>query len=152
MSVKIIQFAALIWTALALAPGAAHLFALPNKIGLAQDSYFITQAVYRGWALLGVFTLGAPLLNLLAAYAMRRDRAAALCALGAALCGIATLAVFFIWTFPTNTATNNWTAVPENWEQLRAQWEYSHAVNAFISLAALCLIAVGVIRYRAASP
>jgi hypothetical protein len=31
-----------------LVPSGAHLFALPNKIGLAQDQYFVVQNIYRG--------------------------------------------------------------------------------------------------------
>jgi hypothetical protein len=34
------------------------------------------------------------------------------------------LAIFFIWTFPTNQATNNWTVVPKNCNVVRIQWEY----------------------------
>jgi hypothetical protein len=41
-------------TALALVPGGAHLFALPNKISLSESDYFIAQSAYRGWALLGI--------------------------------------------------------------------------------------------------
>jgi hypothetical protein len=33
----------------------------------------------------------------------------------------AKLAIFFVWTFPTNQATNNWTVVPNNWNELRIQ-------------------------------
>ena len=49
----------------------------------------------------------------------------------------ATLASFFIWVYPTNQATDNWTTVPENWQALRAQWEYMHAINAGLTFAAL---------------
>jgi hypothetical protein len=35
------------------------------------------------------------------------------------------LGIFFVWTFATNQATNNWTVVPKNWNTLRMQWEYS---------------------------
>jgi hypothetical protein len=51
--VKSLQFVALVLTALALVPGGAHLFALPNKIHLSESSYFVAQTIYRGWALLG---------------------------------------------------------------------------------------------------
>ncbi len=54
----------------------------------------------------------------------------------------ATLALFFVWTYPANQATGNWTSAPENWEQLRTQWEYSHAANAALTFVAL-LCAVG---------
>jgi hypothetical protein len=42
-----------------LVPSGAHLFALPNKIGLAQDQYFVVQNIYRGWALFGIVLFGA---------------------------------------------------------------------------------------------
>ena len=61
-----LKFIAMILTALALAPGCAHLFALPNKIAMPQDAYFIAQGIYRGWALLGVFLFGALAVELLA--------------------------------------------------------------------------------------
>jgi hypothetical protein len=49
----------------------------------------------------------------------------------------ANLAIFFVWTFPTNQATNNWTVVPNNWNELRVQWEYSHVANAMVAFSAL---------------
>ena len=50
MRLKTVQFLALLLTALALVPGGAHLSALVNKVGLAEDQYFIVQSIYRGWA------------------------------------------------------------------------------------------------------
>jgi hypothetical protein len=41
-----------------------------------------------------------------------------------------------IWTQPANAATQNFAVRPENWEALRRQWEYSHAINAGVTLAA----------------
>jgi hypothetical protein len=37
---------------------------------------------------------------------------------------VAAQAIFCIWTFPANQATDNWTSQPQNWEILRQQWEY----------------------------
>jgi hypothetical protein len=68
--------------------------------------------------------------------------------LGALLCIAATLAIFFVWTYPANQATNNWTMVPPNWDSLRRQWEYSHAVNAMITFLALCLATVSAMTRR----
>jgi hypothetical protein len=66
-----------------------------------------------------------------------------------AFCCIAlSLAVFFVWTYPANQATDNWTTMPANWEQLRRQWEYSHAANAFVMFAAFCTIALSVLTTR----
>ncbi|MFL5496071.1 MAG: hypothetical protein ACJ8DC_16930 [Gemmatimonadales bacterium] len=60
----------------------------------------------------------------------------------AAGCIALSLIVFFLFTFPANQATQNWTVLPDNWESLRRQWEYSHAVAAgldFLALTALTL-------------
>ena len=46
--------------------------------------------------------------------------------------------IFMLFTQPANAATQNWTVQPENWEALRAQWEYSHLVNAAVNFLAFC--------------
>ncbi len=148
MAVKTVQFLAIVFTALALVPGGAHLFELPNKIGLDQDAYFTVQGIYRGWALFGIALFGALAANLALAVLVRHERGPFLLAGLAFLCIAATLAIFFTWTFPTNQATENWTVQPENWEALRMQWEYSHAVNAVITLVALCAVTLSVLAYR----
>jgi hypothetical protein len=136
--VKILQMLAIILTALALVPGGAHLFSLPHKIGMARDNYFVVQAIYRGWALFGILIIAALVANLLLAFLLRAQRATAALALAAALCIALTLIIFFAWTYPANVATDNWTAIPDNWRTLRREWEYSHAVNALLTFAALC--------------
>jgi hypothetical protein len=50
---------------------------------------------------------------------------------------VGTQVVFWLFTFPTTQATVNWTMLPPNWTELRAQWEYSHAVSAGLNLVAL---------------
>lgn len=137
---RALTFAAIILTALALVPGGAHVLALPNKIALPAEAYFITQSVYAGWAWLGVVLIAAIAANLILAFRQSRAGEPFVAALLAGLCLLATLAIFFIWTFPANQATSNWTVVPPDWETLRTQWEYSHAVNAGITFLALCLI------------
>ena len=55
------------------------------------------------------------------------------------------LLVFFTWTYPANLATENWTRMPADWEALRRQWEYSHAVNAGVTFLALCSVVLSVV-------
>jgi len=148
VALKAIQFLALLFTALALVPAGAHLFALPNKIGLAQEQYFIVQNIYRGWALFGAVLLGALIANLLLAIMLRGRVAPFVLALVAFICVAVTLAVFFIWIYPANQATDNWTTIPENWEQLRRQWEYSHAANALVTFVAFCAVTLSVLTTR----
>jgi hypothetical protein len=148
MALKAIEFLAVILTALALVPAGAHLFELPNKIGLAQDPYFVVQNIYRGWALFGIVLLGALAANLALAVMVRRQRVAFALALAAFLGIAATLAIFFVWTYPANVATGNWTVVPAAWETLRRQWEYAHAANAIITFAALCAVVLATLLTR----
>lgn len=146
-TMTLLRLFALMATALVWAPGAAHLFELPGKIGLGREAYFTVQGIYAGWALFGIPILAAILANLaLFLTERRRNIGAARWALASALLIAASLAIFFVWVFPANQATANWTAMPENWETLRRHWEYGHAVNACIVFLALLATGLAVVR------
>jgi len=138
---KLALFVALMATALALGPALAHLFELPNKIGLSKDDYFTVQQIYRGWNLLGL-VLMLQLLSIVATILTARDdRRLRRLATIALLCLAGAQGVFWAFTFPANTATVNWTTQPGNWETLRHHWEYSHAAGALLQLAGMaCLV------------
>jgi len=53
---------------------------------------------------------------------------------------------FLCLPFPTNQATKNWTVVLTNWNKLRMQWQYSHAVNDMVTFAALVCVVIAVLR------
>jgi hypothetical protein len=149
LSLKVVQFLAVVLTALALVPGGAHAFALLNKIDLTAERYFIVQSIYRGWALFGIVLIGAVLADLALTLMLRRRGGAPFVLALLGFCGVAlTLVIFFVWTYPANQATGNWTTVADNWQQLRRQWEYSHAVNAVITFLALCSITSSVVMTR----
>jgi hypothetical protein len=148
MALKVMQFVALVLTALALVPAGAHLFELPNKIGLSQDRYFIVQSIYRGWALLGLVSVSAVASTLVLAIMLRGQGAAFWLAALAFLSMAGSLAIFFMWTYPANKATNNWAVVPANWDVLRTQWEYSHTANAAMIFIAFCSIALSILISR----
>ena len=132
---------AVILTAVALIPGGAHIAELPNKLALVRDQYFIVQQIYRGWALSGVVIIAAFVANLaLATMLWRRSEPFWLPAI-ACLAIAASLGVFFMWVYPTNVATANWTEIPANWEELRTQWEFGHLAGAGLIFIALCAVA-----------
>jgi hypothetical protein len=142
MALNILRFVSVILTAVTMAGGFAHLFELPYKIALPREAYLTVQQIYRGWALLGIAVVGALLSTLAVAIVLQRDKTQFYLTGTAALCLALSLFVFFLFIFPANRQTQNWTILPENWEQLRRQWEYSHAVNAalyFVALSALVL-------------
>jgi hypothetical protein len=138
MNPRVAQFIAIIATALAQVPVGAHLLALPNKIGLDQDRYMTVQAIYRGWALLGIILIAAIVANLIVTVMIRKHTVPARLAAAATVLMALTLVIFFVWTFPANQATGNWTVAPADWRTLRARWEYSHALNAVLTFLALC--------------
>jgi hypothetical protein len=134
--VRLLLFLSLVFAALALVPAGAHLAELPNKMALGRDDYFVVQQIYAGWALFGVVVLGALLSTAALTVALRRQPGLWL-ALTAFLCIAGTQAVFWTFTYPANSATGNWTAIPQDWITLRAQWEYSHAASAVLDLCAV---------------
>lgn len=134
---KALQLTVIILIALSFVPSAAHLIELPNKITLGREAYFTVQQIYRGWALFGIPLFLALGTSLVLAVLSRSEGLRFLFALASFILVLVSLVTFFTWIFPANQATENWTTVPENWEALRRQWEYTHAVNAVIMLAAL---------------
>jgi len=148
MTIKILQFAAILLTAVAMAAGWAHLLELPNKIVLSREEYLTVQQIYRGWALLGIVVVGALLSAAALAVLLRKEGVSFCLALAAALCIALGLVVFFSFTYPANQATQNWTMLPDGWESLRRRWEYSHAVGALLYFFALASLALSVILRR----
>jgi hypothetical protein len=136
-----------LFVGLLLGPALAHLFALPNKLPLDREAYFVVQGIYAGWSLIGIAVFAALASTLWLTLALRRDRAGFGWALAALLSLVAAQAIFWIFTYPANVATANWTEQPADWESLRTQWEYSHAAGALLTLAALlCLTATALAR------
>ena len=143
---EVLFFVAMLSSAMALGGALAHLFELPNKIGLPQDEYFIVQQAYRGWSLLGWLLLVQLASIVAVAVLSRRERRIFRPVVAAALFLLAAQTVFWVFTFPTNVATENWTVAPDNWERLRRQWEYSHAVGALFQLLVTASLILAAIR------
>lgn len=139
----------MLFTALALVPALAHVFELPNKIGLSRDDYLVVQQLYRGWNLLGIVVLLALVSNALLTAMLARAGEKFGFALTATLAIAGTQAVFWSFTFPANRETQNWTVLPTHWEQLRIQWEYSHAASAGLNLVALVALIAALLPRRA---
>lgn len=145
MGPRLLHFAAVMLTGLALVPAGAHLFSLPSKMTLTMDQYFTVQAIYRGWAMFGAVIVAAVIANaFLAGVLLHQRRPCALNAAASALLIVALL-FFFALVQPANLATENWTVIPPNWVELRMHWEYGHALGAiltFLAFAAAVLSAV----------
>ena len=145
-------FFSLIFVSIIFVPAGAHLAELLNKIDLPKEQYFVVQSIYAGWALFGAPVFAALLSLLVLVISLRRERGPFTWALIAFLCIVATQVVFWVWTYPMNIATNNWTIIPENWEALRRQWEYAHAVNAVLTFVAVVALSLSVLSRPRACP
>jgi hypothetical protein len=139
-------FLALVATAIALGGALAHAFELPNKIGMSGDDYFVVQRIYLGWNRLAM-VLAIEVLAILAVIWLYRAEPRVLRPALLALAGLfAAQAAFWLFTFPANEATRNWSVRPPDWEALRTQWEYSHLAGAIFQLLTFLALTVAVLR------
>ncbi|HOY17613.1 MAG TPA: DUF1772 domain-containing protein [Haliscomenobacter sp.] len=140
-----IRFIAMLFTAITLSALMTHLLELRVKINLSKDSYQTVQAIYSGWQWLGIFEIGAILLTLIWVMIDRKASNIYPLLLSALVCFIISIVIFFTYTFPTNQATDNWTNLPGNWDELRKTWEYSHAIRAILSLAGFSILVISLL-------
>ena len=138
-------FIALLATALALGGALAHAFELPNKINLPRDEYFIVQKAYRGWNQIAYILLIQIASMIAVAVMSRHERYVLWSVIAAILCLLSAQAIFWTYTYPANVATENWTAMPDSWDVLRKQWEYSHAAGAAFQLLAMSALIIAVL-------
>lgn len=130
----VLFFITILATVIALGGALAHLFEMPRKMMLSREAYFTVQQIYAGWDLFGLVLVIQFLSLALLAWRSFHEYYVFRPVLAALLLMLAAQAVFWLFTFPANAATQNWTQIPANWEMLRRQWEYSHATGAIFQL------------------
>jgi hypothetical protein len=147
----VLFFIAILATLMALAPGLAHVFELPHKLALSRDQYFVVQQIYGGWSLFGAVIAVQFVALALLTWRSAREYYVFRPVLAALLLMLAAQALFWLFTFPANAASVNWTQVTPDWDDLRGQWEWSHAAGAVCQLLALCSLLTALFaRVRAA--
>jgi hypothetical protein len=145
---KSMRLLAVISVALCLIPAGTHFFELVNKMSLSTAEYMTTQKIYAGWSFFGVVIIAAIAFTLTHTLMVRAERTAFLLSLTALLLLGATQVIFWTFTYPMNVATNNWTITPQDFEAVRRQWEYSHAVNAMLTFVAFVTITLSALTYK----
>lgn len=71
MGRKMARFLAIAFSAAAIMPGGAHLFAMAAKMGMAREPYFTAQRIYHGRALFGIAIFAAIFANAAVAWLVR---------------------------------------------------------------------------------
>jgi hypothetical protein len=145
MLLKFLSLIAVVSVAMCLVPGGAHFFELAHKMSMPQPDYMTVQKIYAGWSFFGIAFIAALVITLVHTFMVRSDRTAFFLSLGAFLCLAVTQGIFWMFTYPMNVASSNWTVTPADFEVARRQWEYSHAVNAVLTFAAFVAITLSVL-------
>ena len=145
MLFKSVRLVTLVMVALCLVPAGAHFFELANKMSLSMAEYMTVQKIYVGWSFFGIPIITALLLIVIHTFMVRNDRSVFILSLSAALCLAATQVIFWMFTYPINAASSNWTVTPKDFEAARRQWEYSHTINAALTFAAFVAITLSVL-------
>jgi hypothetical protein len=145
---NLVRFTALLLSIITTSALMAHLLALPGKIHLPAADYLTVQHIYSGWAFLGICEFGAIILSIIWTIQEQRHMRWFGWLFTATSLLVVSMAIFFLYTFPANQATANWTKLPGHWEALRKQWEYSHAVRAGLNLLSVSLLLWMLLRRR----
>ena len=145
MLLKFLGLVAVVSVAMCLVPAGAHFFELANKMSMSEPEYMTVQKIYAGWSFFGIAVIAALLITLIHTFMVRSDWTAFFLSLAAFLCLAATQGIFWMFTYPMNVASTNWTVTPADFESARRQWEYSHAVNAVLTFVALVTITASVV-------
>ncbi|HEX2629452.1 MAG TPA: hypothetical protein VHM26_10575 [Chitinophagaceae bacterium] len=137
----IFRIISVLFTAIAFAPGFAHLLERKPKLDLSRSDYLITQQLYAGWALFGIIIFIALIATVIVAI-RTKWRMEKILAWSAAILIVTSLVLFFIHIYPANQQTFNWSFLPDNWIELQQQWEDTHALNAILYGMALLLLII----------
>jgi hypothetical protein len=160
-----IQIAAIVLTALAMAPALAHAFEFPGKRRLDESSYVGVQAIYYpGFTLLGIAEPAALFAIAVLLFFTPRDRPAFLLTALALVCMFGMQTVYWMITHPTNkywvtradttlgkAGTRFFAAgsAPHatRWTKMRNRWEYSHIARAALSFVAFLLVTLSAVLF-----
>jgi hypothetical protein len=140
--IHVLRLASLILVAIVLIPEGSHLFSLISKMRLDKAAYLAAQRAYDGWALFGIVIAAALLSTLALTYVLHQRSEPYLMPLIAFLWIGASQVIFWVYIFPANRATGQWTTLPDDWETLRAAWEYAHAASAILTFLAFIFLIV----------
>jgi hypothetical protein len=134
----VFRFIAIYLTALTLSMTFSHLLEMPQKMQYGEALYLAVQhSLYLYFAWVGAIAeMGAVVaLGVLSALTRRRGRAFSLTVI-ATVSVAAGLGVWFARVSPANAEMSRWSGVPlpENWTEVRRQWELGHATSAVLDM------------------
>lgn len=134
----VIPLSALLW----------DLFEFPAKFDLSKDNYQSLRNFSSSLSWLVVFEIAGLIMTLILLLIEKKKKRTYRNLLVALICFAVSITLFFIFILPENISTENWTTMPDNWNDLRTQWEYAAAARALISLAGFSFVVLALLKNR----
>jgi hypothetical protein len=129
----------------------AHLLELPQRMQFDQQLWVrvtVIENVYKLFGSVGaVFEITAILTAIVLTFLVRRRGSTLYWTLGGAILLVLAFVSWIMLVAPMNAEFARWLTdgVPADWTRYRDQWEYAHAVNAFIKIIGLSLLVIFVL-------
>jgi uncharacterized membrane protein len=145
------RFITLMLTSCSLSLSMAHLLELPQRMKFDQQLWVkvtVFENVYRLFGSVGAaFEVTAILTAMMLAFLVRRRGSTFHWTLGGVIFLVLAFVSWIVFVAPMNAEFAKWLTnpIPADWSRYRNQWEYAHAVNAFIKIIALSSIAISVL-------
>jgi len=128
-----------------------HLLELPQRMQFDRQLWVrvtVVENVYRLFGSVGAaFEITAILIGIILVFIVRKRGLTFYWTLGGVIFLILAFINWIIFVSPMNAEFAKWLTnpIPVDWMQYRNQWEYTHAVNAFIKIIGLSLLTISVL-------
>lgn len=149
--IQIWRFITLMLASFSLSLSMAHLLELPQRIQFSQELWVrvtVVEGVYQYFGSVGAFfELGSVIAAIILIFLVRKRGSTVYWTVGGAiLLGLALIS-WITFIAPMNAEFATWLTnpVPLDWTRYRNQWEYAHAINAFIKMMGLGFLFVSVL-------
>ena len=145
------RFITLMLASFSLSLTMTHLLELPQRMQFDQQLWVrvtVVENVYKLFGSVGaVFEITAIITAIVLAFLVRKHGSTFYWTLGGAIVLVLAFVSWIVFVAPMNAEFAKWLTnpVPADWTRYRDQWEYAHAVNAFIKIMGLSLLAISVI-------
>lgn len=149
--IKTWQFITLMLASFSLSLSMTHLLELPQRMRFDQQLWVkvtVFENVYKLFGTVGAaFEITAILTAIVLAFLVRDRGSTFYWTMGGAIFLVLALVSWIVFVAPMNAEFAKWLTdpIPADWTRYRDQWEYAHAVNAFIKIMVLGLLVISVL-------
>jgi hypothetical protein len=135
--------------ALSMGLALSHLLEMPAKMGYDSSMWLtLSHTLYSKFGTYGsVFEVGALLSSVALVFLARKRGPSFPWTLTSAMLVALAHVLFWVRVAPVNAETAIMTpdALPADWQALRAQWEYGHAMRAVLQICALAAVTMSIL-------